>query len=68
MSIDHKKEHILNSHEITYSYKFVPAKINLKKNNELNKFKMEDDFKNAKWNMTSEISIKEVQESDVWRV
>ena len=49
VSIDHKKEHILNSHEITYCSKFVPAKLNMKNNNDLNKFKMEDDFKNENW-------------------
>ena len=52
VSIDDKKEHILNSHEITYCSNFVPAKLNMKKNNDLNKFKMEDDFKNENWKMT----------------
>ena len=46
VSIDHKKEHILNSHEITYCYKFVPAKLNKKK---------EMTSTNSKWKMTLEM-------------
>ena len=33
--------------------------------NDLKKFKMEDDFKSEKWMMTSEI-LKEVQKSNAW--
>ena len=40
----------------------------MKKNNDLNKFKIKVDFKNENRKMTAKISIKEVQESNVWRV